>query len=171
LKALITGGAGFIGSTLAESLIEKGHEVTVLDNLSTGRLENLDPISPHPRVRIVRGTVLDQPLVHQLVQDAQWVFHLAASVGVRLIVEDPLGALMTNTKGSEIVLESVARFRRKVLITSSSEIYGKNANGPLREDDDRILGSPWKTRWIYSTSKAVAEILAQIYWKERKIPF
>lgn len=169
-KVLVTGGAGFIGSQLAEELLTRGHEVTILDNLSTGRLENVAPLQSHPNFHMVIGDILNEFLVDKLVERAEWVFHLAAAVGVELIVKDPLRSLMTNIKGSEIVLESVYRYHRKVLITSTSEIYGKNVNGPLKEEDDRILGSPLKTRWSYSTSKAVDEILAYVYWKEKKVP-
>ena len=170
MKVLITGGAGFIGSHLAEVLLAKGHDVTILDNLSTGRLENVAHLEKNPNFHIVVGDILNEFLVDKLVERADWVFHLAAAVGVELIVKDPLRSLMTNIKGSEIVLENVYRYHRKVLITSTSEIYGKNVNGPLKENDDRILGSPLKTRWSYSTSKAVDEILAYVYWKEKKVP-
>lgn len=170
MKVLITGGAGFIGSHLAELLLERGDDVTILDNLSTGRLENVAPLEGNPNFHIVIGSIMNEFLVDKLVERADWVFHLAAAVGVELIVKDPLRSLMTNIKGSEIVLESVYRYHRKVLITSTSEIYGKNASGPLKEDDDRILGSPLKSRWSYSTSKAVDEILAYAYWKEKKVP-
>ena len=170
MKVLVTGGAGFIGSHLAEELLTRGHEVTILDNLSTGRLENIAHLQSHPNFHMVIGDILNEFLVDKLVERAEWVFHLAAAVGVELIVKDPLRSLMTNIKGSEIVLESVYRYHRKVLITSTSEIYGKNVSGPLKEEDDRILGSPLKTRWSYSTSKAVDEILAHVYWREKKVP-
>jgi UDP-glucose 4-epimerase len=170
MRVLITGGAGFIGSHLSEALLAKGHDVTILDNLSTGRLENVSHLESNPNFHIVVGDILNEFLVDKLVERADWVFHLAAAVGVELIVKDPLRSLMTNIKGSEIVLENVYRYHRKVLITSTSEIYGKNVNGPLKEGDDRILGSPLKTRWSYSTSKAVDEILAYVYWKEKRVP-
>ena len=170
MKILVTGGAGFIGSHLTEELLAQGHEVTILDNLSTGRLENITHLQSHPHFHLVIGDILNEFLVDKLVERAEWVFHLAAAVGVDLIVKDPLRSLMTNIKGSEIVLENVYRYHRKVLITSTSEIYGKNVNGPLKEEDDRILGSPLKSRWSYSTSKAVDEILAFVYWKEKKVP-
>lgn len=170
MKVLVTGGAGFIGSHLTEELLKRGHEVTILDNISTGRLENVAYLQTHPNFHIVIGDILNEFLVDKLVERAEWVFHLAAAVGVELVVKDPLRSLMTNIKGSEIVLENVYRYHRKVLITSTSEIYGKNTNGPLKEEDDRILGSPLKTRWSYSTSKAVDEILAYVYWKEKKVP-
>ena len=170
MKVLITGGAGFIGSHLAEALLAEGHEVTALDNLSTGRLENISHLEGHKNFHLVIGDILNTFLADKLVERVDWVFHLAAAVGVELIVRDPLRSLMTNIKGSEVVLEAVYRYHRKALITSTSEIYGKNTKGPLKEDDDRILGSPLKSRWSYSTSKAVDEILAFVYWKEKKVP-
>jgi len=170
MKVLITGGAGFIGSHLAEALLEAGHQVTILDDLSTGRFENIAHLEQDPAFHIVIGDILNEFLVDKLVERADWVFHLAAAVGVELIVKDPLRSLMTNIKGSEVILENVYRYHRKILIASTSEIYGKNVNGPLKEDDDRILGSPLKSRWSYSTSKAVDEILAYVYWKEKKVP-
>ncbi len=170
MKSLITGGSGFIGSHLAEALLRRGDEVTVLDNLSTGKLENVAPLQGNPNFHIVVGDILNETLVDKLVERTDWVFHLAAAVGVELIVKDPLRSLMTNIKGSEVVLEMAYRYHRKTLITSTSEIYGKNVSGPLKENDDRILGSPLKSRWSYSTSKAVDEILAYVYWKEKKVP-
>jgi UDP-glucose 4-epimerase len=170
MRALITGGAGFIGSHLAEQLLQGGHEVTLLDNLSTGRYENIAHLDGHPSFQVVIGTILNETLVDKLVERCDVVFHLAAAVGVELIISKPLESMTTNIKGSEIVLEMAHRYRRKVLIASTSEIYGKNMNGPLREDTDRILGSPLKSRWSYSTSKAVDEILAYVYWKEKGVP-
>lgn len=170
MKTLITGGAGFIGSYLAEELLSLGHEVTILDNLATGCLENIAHFESRPGFHIVIGDILNEFLVDKLVERTDWVFHLAAAVGVDLIIKDPLRSLTTNIRGSEIVLENVYRYHKKVLITSTSEIYGKNASGPLRENDDRILGSPLKSRWSYSTSKAVDEILAYVYWKQKGVP-
>jgi len=170
MKALITGGAGFIGSHMAERLLQAGHEVTLLDNLSTGRYENIAHLDGHPRLRFVVGTILNETLVDKLVERCDVIFHLAAAVGVELIIQKPLESLMTNIRGSEVILEMAHRYRKKVLIASTSEIYGKNINGPLREDTDRVLGSPLKSRWSYSTSKAVDEILAYVYWKEKGVP-
>ena len=170
MKALITGGAGFIGSHLAEALLEREDEVTILDNLSTGRYENIAHMDGHAGLHAVVGTILNETLVDKLVERCDVIFHLAAAVGVELIIKKPLESMMTNIKGSEVVLEMAHRYRKKVLIASTSEIYGKNTTGPLREDTDRILGSPLKTRWSYSTSKAVDEILAYIYWKEKGVP-
>jgi len=170
MKALITGGAGFIGSHLDEELLDKGCEVIVLDNLSTGRYENIEHLLRRNNFEFVEGSILDGNLVDKLVEKVDVVFHLAAAVGVDLIVKKPLESLTTNIKGSEIVLGAALRYRKKILITSTSEIYGKNVNGPLKENDDRILGSPLKTRWSYSTAKAVDEMLAYIYFKEKKLP-
>jgi nucleoside-diphosphate-sugar epimerase len=164
---LITGGSGFVGSHLADALLARGDRVVVLDNLSTGRLANL---TPHPALRFVQGSVLDELIVDELMHQCDVVVHLAAAVGVKLIVEQPLRSLMTNIRGSEIVIEAAHRYRKKILITSTSEIYGKNSSGPLREDADRVLGSPAVVRWAYSTAKAVDEILANAYHRERGLP-
>jgi len=170
MKVLITGGAGFIGSHLCDKLIKLRGEVTVLDNLSTGRYENVAHFKENPKFNLVVGSILDEKLVDKLCEKTDVIFHLAAAVGVELIVKHPLESLTTNIKGSEIVLDMAQRYNRKVLITSTSEIYGKNTNGPLKEDDDRILGSPLKSRWGYSTAKAVDEMLAYVYWKEKGLP-
>ena len=167
---LVTGGAGFIGSHLTDQLLSRGAQVTVLDDFSTGRLENLAQLDGKPDFHLVTGSILDERLMDKLVERVDAVFHLAAAVGVELIVKNPLQSLVTNIRGSEIVFEMAYRYRKKVLITSTSEIYGKNTNGPLKEEEDRILGSPLKSRWSYSTSKAVDEILAYTYWKEKGIP-
>ncbi len=169
-RYLITGGAGFIGSHLAEALVAAGHEVCVLDNLSTGRLSNLDALAGHPRFTFTQGSVLDEIAVDQAVRGSDVVVHLAAAVGVKLIVEQPLYSLTTNIKGAISVLEAAHRYRRKVMVASSSEIYGKNNAGPLKETADGIVGSPAVARWAYSTSKAVDEILAYAYHRERGLP-
>ncbi|WP_228641965.1 NAD(P)-dependent oxidoreductase [Microtetraspora sp. AC03309] len=161
---LITGGSGFVGSHLSDALLARGDSVVVLDNLSTGRLTNL---TPHPNLRFVQGSVLDELMVDELVHQCDVVVHLAAAVGVKLIVEQPLRSFTTNIRGSEIVIEAAHRYRRKILVTSTSEIYGKNSSGALAESADRILGSPTVARWAYSTAKAVDEILANTYHKER----
>lgn len=170
MKVLVTGGAGFIGSHLTELLLKRGDEVTILDNLSTGRYENIAHLDGQAGFQPVVGSILNEVLVDKLIERCDAVFHLAAAVGVELIIKRPLESLMTNIRGSEVVLEMAHRYRKKVLIASTSEIYGKNTNGPLREDTDRILGSPLKSRWSYSTSKAVDEILAFVYWKEKGVP-
>jgi UDP-glucose 4-epimerase len=172
MRYLITGGAGFIGSHLADALVGRGDSVTLLDDLSTGDADNIRDllIRTDGRAELITGSVLDSPLIRTLVEDTDVVLHLAASVGVKLIVERPLLSLLNNVRGTEIVLDAAARSDRKVLVASTSEIYGKNAAGLLHENSDRILGSPFVTRWSYSTSKAVDEILANAYWRERGVP-
>jgi UDP-glucose 4-epimerase len=170
VRYLITGGAGFIGSHMADALVARGSEVTILDNVSTGRLANIQHLVDHRSVRFHEGSILDEDTIRKLVDDTDVVVHLAASVGVKLIIERPLEALMNNIRGTEIVVEACADLGRAVLIASTSEIYGKNAFGPLHEESDRILGSPFKARWSYSTSKAVDEILAHTMHRERGTP-
>jgi len=166
----VTGGAGFIGSHLVEALLARGDMVVAFDNLSTGRLRNLDRVGNHPNLRFVHGSVLDELAVDEVIHKCDVVVHLAAAVGVKLIVEEPLRSFTTNIRGSEIVIESAFRHRRPILLASTSEIYGKNTNVPLREDADRLLGSPTVARWAYSTAKAVDEILAYAYHRERGLP-
>ncbi|HET9058665.1 MAG TPA: GDP-mannose 4,6-dehydratase [Acidimicrobiales bacterium] len=169
-RYLITGGAGFIGSHLAEALVSRGDAVLVLDSLATGRLSNLDGLTGNSRFSFVQGSVLDELAVDQAVRSCDVVVHLAAAVGVKLIVEEPLYSLTTNIRGAIAVLEAAHRYRRKVMVASSSEIYGKNSSVPLNEQSDRVLGSPAVARWAYSTSKAVDEILAYAYHRERDLP-
>ncbi|MEV1068815.1 GDP-mannose 4,6-dehydratase [Streptomyces sp. NPDC050263] len=166
-KYLVTGGAGFIGSHLVDALLAEGKEVVVLDNLATGRMANLARAQEHPRFRFVHGSVLDGLLVDELAGECDTVVHLAAAVGVKLIVEQPLKSFITNIRGTETVLESAQRHSLRVLVASTSEIYGKNSSGPLNETSDRILGSPSVVRWSYSTAKAVDEILTGLYHRER----
>jgi nucleoside-diphosphate-sugar epimerase len=169
MRYLITGGAGFIGSHLADALVARGDDVTILDDLSTGRRENMAQLDG--LARFVRGTVLDAPLVDELVADSDVVVHLAAAVGVKLIVDRPLESFLTNIRGTEIALASAHRYGRKILITSTSEVYGKSQNGhAFREDDDRVLGSTRVSRWSYATSKAADEILAFAYHRQRALP-
>ncbi len=167
---LVTGGAGFIGSHLVEALLARGDLVVALDNLATGRLRNLDAFGQHPNLRFVQGSVLDELMVDELVHECDVVVHLAAAVGVRLIVEQPLRSFTTNIRGSEIVIEAAHRYRRRILIASTSEIYGKNGDIPLVEDADRVLGPTTIARWSYSTAKAVDEILANLYYRQRGLP-
>lgn len=166
-EVLITGGAGFIGSHLADALLARGHRVIALDNLSTGRHENIEHLLGRTDFEFVLGSILNVDLVDHLVSRADVVFHLAAAVGVNLIVEKPLESLATNIRGSEIVFEKAHKYGTRILVTSTSEIYGKNTSDRLKEDDDRILGSPLKSRWSYSEAKAIDEILAYTYWKEK----
>lgn len=170
MRALVTGGAGFIGSHLVDSLIARGDSVIALDNLATGRHDNIRHHLGNPRFEWVLGSIINADLVDDLVARADVVFHLAAAVGVKLIVERPLESLVTNIRGSEIILDKAHKHGRKVLVTSTSEIYGKSPDVPLKEDGDRLLGSPLVGRWSYSTSKAVDEILAHAYWQAKGLP-
>ncbi|GAC1362765.1 MAG: SDR family NAD(P)-dependent oxidoreductase [Actinomycetota bacterium] len=167
---MITGGAGFIGSHLADALLARGDLVIALDNLGTGRHDNIREHIGDPHFEFVLGSVINADLVDDLVSRADVVYHLAAAVGVKLIVERPLESLVTNIRGSEIVLDKAHKYGKKVLITSTSEIYGKSPQIPMHEDSDRVLGSPLVGRWSYSTSKAVDEILAHAYWKAKGLP-
>lgn len=167
MRALITGGAGFIGSHLAESLLAQGSEVTLLDNLSTGRHENIAHLLDRPDVEFVLGSILNADLVDDAMRRADIVYHLAAAVGVKLIVEKPLESLRTNIAGAELVAEKAHKYSTRLIVTSTSEIYGKNTSDSLHEDDDRILGSPLKTRWSYSTAKAIEEVLAYTYFRAK----
>jgi len=170
MRILVTGGAGFIGSHLVDHLVRNGDDVTALDNLSTGRYPNIRHLLNNPKFRFVEGSVLDLDVLQSEVEGADAVYHLAAAVGVQLIVDRPLQSMITNIKGTENVLEAAEKHRVKILIASTSEIYGKSNDGPFKEEDDRLLGSPRKLRWSYSTSKAVDEILAFVYYKELGLP-
>ncbi|WNV87672.1 NAD-dependent epimerase/dehydratase family protein [Umezawaea sp. Da 62-37] len=166
MRTLVTGGAGFIGSHLTEHLLRAGDEVVVLDDLSTGREANLDAMSDHPGLRLVVGSVCDREIVDRCVRGVDRVFHAAASVGVLKILEKPLQSLRTNVHGTEIVLQAALEHGVPILITSTSEVYGKNSRIGLREDDDRVLGSPLKSRWSYAEAKAVAESMTHGYTTE-----
>lgn len=170
MRVLVTGGAGFIGSHLCEALLEQGHEAWALDDLSTGRLENLSTFQRHPRFRFLEGDVRDPGLVKGLVAQADRVYHLAAAVGVKYVLENPLRSLLTNIRGSEVVLEACSEHQRRVVIFSSSEVYGKGVSVPFAEDDDRVLGPTHKLRWSYACGKAVDECLAQAYWQQQQLP-
>ena len=163
MRALVTGGAGFIGSHLVDHLVARGDEVCILDHLSTGRIANIRHNLGRARVRFVNDTILNHHLVDRLVEECDTVFHLAAAVGVRYIVDDPLGAISANVEGTEIVLRAAFRFWRKVIVASSSEVYGKSTKAPLSEEDDRVLGPTAVTRWSYSSSKAIDEHFAYAY--------
>ncbi len=166
MKVLITGGLGFIGSHLTERLLWDGHSVVILDDSSTGKMSNLGTLKDHESLEVVNGTVLDTPLLHSLVKRSDYVFHLAAAVGVFNIVNNPLKSLLTNIRGTENVLESALANNVPVFVTSSSEVYGKNSSDSLKESDDRILGSPLTLRWSYSEAKAIDESLAYAYHVE-----
>lgn len=169
MKSLITGGAGFIGSTLADELLKSGGEVVVIDNLSTGRYENIIHLADNKKFQFIKDSILNETIMDELTAGVDQIYHLAAAVGVELIVNKPLESMTTNIRGSEIVLNAALKHNKKVLITSTSEIYGKNTNLPLNENSDRVLGPTLKTRWSYSTAKAVDEIMAYLYWKEKQV--
>jgi UDP-glucose 4-epimerase len=170
MRVLVTGGAGFIGSHLSETLLERGDEVWALDDLSTGRLENLRSFERNPRFRFLEGSVLDASVVHGLVAQCDRVFHLAAAVGVKYVLENPLRSLLTNIRGTEVVLEACAQHKRRVVLFSSSEVYGKGVTVPFAEDDDRVMGPTHKLRWSYACGKAVDECVAQAYWEQQQLP-
>jgi UDP-glucose 4-epimerase len=166
LKALVTGGAGFIGSHLCERLLADGWDVSVIDDLSTGRMSNIEKILDNPHFTFVEGNVRDAGVVETLAADCDVIFHLAAAVGVQLIVDRPVHTIETNIHGTEVVLEVANRLKKKVLLTSTSEVYGKNERVPFREDDDTVLGSTRFSRWSYACSKAIDEFLAFAYHDE-----
>jgi UDP-glucose 4-epimerase len=170
MRALITGGAGFIGSHLAERLLEQGHHVAILDDLSTGRLENIEHLAGHPRFAATIGSVMDEAVLGPLVDQCDTVFHLAAALGVKLVIDRPIHTIHTNVHGTETVLRHANRGRKNVLVVSTSEVYGKSNVLPFREDADLVMGSPNKTRWGYATSKLLDEFLALGYWKEERLP-
>lgn len=169
MRALITGGAGFIGSHLAEELLNRGEMVYVIDDLSTGRLENLEKVMSSPRFGIAVETILNETVMDRLVSECDIIYHLAAAVGVELIVSKPVEVIQTNILGTDMVLKLANRYLKKVVITSTSEIYGKSNQVPFKENDDRVLGPTTKNRWSYSSSKAIDEFLALAYHKERKL--
>lgn len=170
MRVLITGGAGFIGSHLAERLLAHGHQVAILDDLSTGRLENIEHLVGQARFSVTIGSVMDDALLGPLVDQCDTIFHLAAAVGVKLVVDRPIHTIHTNVHGTETVLSHASRGRKNVLVVSTSEVYGKSAVLPFREDADLVLGPPNKTRWGYATSKLLDEFLALGYWKEERLP-
>ena len=170
MKILITGGAGFIGSHLAESLLEQGDEVFIIDDLSTGSVENIEHLQSHTRFHYFFETVMNRHVMAELIDRTETVFHLAAAVGVKLIVESPVRTIETNVKGTEIVLELASKKRKKVVLASTSEVYGKSTQIPFCEHDDLVMGAPTKGRWSYACSKALDEFLALSYWKERQCP-
>ncbi|MBW6516099.1 MAG: GDP-mannose 4,6-dehydratase [Candidatus Cloacimonetes bacterium] len=170
MRILITGGAGFIGSHLAEKLLKQGHTVSVLDNLSTGKLSNISHLKGNSNFIYTIDTILHRKILEQLIKNCDQVFHLAAAVGVKYIIDNPLLSLQTNIIGTENVLELANKYKKKVLVTSTSEIYGKSEKVPFKEEDDRLLGSTHISRWSYSSSKAIDEFLALAYYREKKLP-
>lgn len=170
MLSLITGGAGFIGSHLTDALLARGERVLVLDDLSTGSLDNLRLNQSHPHLRCVIDSVMNVRALDELVEEADIVYHLAAAVGVRRIIESPVRTIETNVRGTELLLESAAKYGKRVFLASTSEVYGKNAAVPFREDDDVVLGPSIMSRWSYATSKLLDEFLALAYGRERKLP-
>lgn len=170
MNYLLTGGAGFIGSHLAELLLHHGDEVYVLDDLSTGSIRNIEHLKDHPRFHYTIDSVTNIPLTAELVDQADIIFHLAAAVGVKLIVESPVRTIETNIRCTEIILEQACKKKKKTIVFSTSEVYGKSDRLPFRENGDLVMGATTKGRWSYACSKAIDEFLAIAYWKEKKLP-
>ena len=170
MRVLITGGAGFIGSHLSDAYLQRGDEVFVIDDLSTGSIENIQHLKGNPRFHYTIDTVLNQPVVAELVDQCDVIFHLAAAVGVRLIVESPVRTIETNVRGTEVILGLANKKKKKVLIASTSEVYGLSEHVPFREDGNLVMGATTKGRWSYACSKAIDEFLALAYWREKKLP-
>lgn len=170
MRVLITGGAGFIGSHLADAYLQRGDEVLVIDDLSTGTIENIRHLKDHPRFHYTIDSVHNQPVTAELVDQSDVVVHLAAAVGVKLIVESPVRTIETNVRGTEVVLALANKKKKKVLIASTSEVYGLSADVPFREDGNLVMGATTKGRWSYACSKAIDEFLALAYWREKKLP-
>ena len=170
MKVLVTGGAGFIGSHLSEFLLEKGHKVLIIDDLSTGSIENILHLKSNPDFEYTIDTILNTPVTAELVDRSDCIFHLAAAVGVRLIVESPVQTIETNIKGTETILDLACKKKKKTIVFSTSEVYGKSRKIPFNEEDDLVMGSTTRGRWSYACSKAIDEFLALAYWKEKKLP-
>jgi len=170
MHILVTGGAGFIGSHLVDRLLTEGHTILVLDDSSTGNFKNLLGHKGNKNLELIEGTILDQNLLSKLIPDVDYIFHLAAAVGVFNIVNNPISSLFTNIRGTENILVAALKYNIPVFLSSSSEVYGKNTSDSLKESDDRILGSPTTLRWSYSEAKAIDETLAFAYWSEQKLP-
>jgi nucleoside-diphosphate-sugar epimerase len=170
VRALITGGAGFIGSHLAEALLREGHEVSIIDNLSTGSINNINHLKGTPGFHYNIETITNEPVLAELIDQSDVVFHLAAAVGVKLIVEEPVHTIETNVHGTEVVLKHANKKKKLVFIASTSEVYGKSVNVPFHEDADLVMGATAKHRWAYACSKAIDEFLALAYYKEKKLP-
>lgn len=170
MKYLLTGGAGFVGSHLADKLLRENHEITIIDDLSTGRYSNIEHLEGQPGVRILIDTVLHEKLMEELIRDADRVFHLASAVGVRLIMEQPVKTIETIFGGTDVVLRHCARYRKRVLLPSTSEVYGKGTKVPFHEEDDVLTGATSKHRWAYACAKSLDEFLALAHWKESRLP-
>lgn len=170
MRVLITGGAGFIGSHLADAYLERGDEVYVIDDLSTGTIENIQHQKSNPRFHYTIESVHNQPVTAELVDQCDIIFHLAAAVGVKLIVESPVRTIETNVRGTEVVLALANKKKKRVLVASTSEVYGLSTDVPFREDGNLVMGATTKGRWSYACSKAIDEFLALAYWREKKLP-
>jgi UDP-glucose 4-epimerase len=170
MKILITGGAGFVGSHLADKLIEQGHEITVIDDLSTGRYSNIAHLEDKPGFRLIIDTVLNERLMEELIRETDRVYHMASAVGVKLIMERPVRTIETIFRGTDVVLGFCSRYRKRVLIPSTSEVYGKGTSVPFREEDDLLTGATDKHRWAYACAKTLDEFLALAHWKESRLP-
>ncbi len=170
MKILVTGGAGFIGSHLADAYIERGDEIYIIDDLSTGSIENIAHLKNHPKFHYTIDSVHNQPVVAELIDSCDMIFHLAAAVGVKLIVESPVRTIETNVRGTEVVLALANKKKKKVLVASTSEVYGLSMEVPFREDGNLVMGATTKGRWSYACSKAIDEFLALAYWREKKLP-
>jgi UDP-glucose 4-epimerase len=170
LRVLITGGAGFIGSHLSDAYLERGDEVFIIDDLSTGSIDNIAHLKANPRFHYTIDSVHNQPAIAELIDQCDVVFHLAAAVGVKLIVESPVRTIETNVRGTEVVLKQANKKKKKVLVASTSEVYGLSNDVPFREDGNLVMGATTKGRWSYACSKAIDEFLALAYWREKKLP-
>jgi UDP-glucose 4-epimerase len=170
MKVLITGGAGFVGSHLTDKLIGEGHEITVIDDLSTGRYSNVEHLEGRDNFRLIIDTVLNQPLMEELIRDTDRVYHMASAVGVRLIMEQPVKTIETIFHGTDVILKFCSRYRKRVLIPSTSEVYGKGASVPFREEDDLLTGATDKHRWAYACAKTLDEFLALAHYRETRLP-
>ncbi len=170
MRYLITGGCGFIGSHLTETLLKTGNQVTILDNLTTGRIGNIQHVESHPDLKLLVGSITDEELVHEAIRDCDAVYHFASAVGVRLIMDQPVESINTIVTGTQIVLKLANRYRKPILLTSTSEVYGKSQTVPFDEDGDRLEGPTTKHRWAYACAKALDEFIAMAYWKTTSLP-
>jgi UDP-glucose 4-epimerase len=170
MRYLITGGCGFIGSHLTETLLKSGNQVTILDNLTTGRIGNIQHVESHPDLKLLVGSITDEELVHEAIRDCDAVYHFASAVGVRLIMDQPVESINTIVTGTQIVLKFANRYRKPILLTSTSEVYGKSQSVPFDEDGDRLEGPTTKHRWAYACAKALDEFIAMAYWKTTSLP-
>ena len=170
MNVLVTGGSGFIGSHLSAHLLSQGHNVYVVDNLSTGQISNIESLVGNPKFSFVEGSILNKALMGELIDQVDWIFHLAAAVGVKYIMEHPINSIRTNVVGTEIILDLASHQKKRVMIASSSEVYGKNVQLPYKESSERLMGSTSTHRWSYAATKSLDEFLSLAYWRERQLP-